>query len=61
LLAEGTDPETVLQIRHDGSAVLALRSRVDVAAGLTVLEGDHAPRFGRWQAFTVPAELPLAA
>jgi hypothetical protein len=55
LLAEGTDPVTVLQMRHDGSAMLALRSAVGTAAGLTVLEGDLRPRFGRWQAFTMPA------
>jgi hypothetical protein len=38
-----------------------LRSRVGTAAGLTVLEGDHAPRFAKWQPFERPAPMPMAA
>jgi hypothetical protein len=37
LLAEGADPATVLEMRHDGSATVAMRSTVGTAAGLTVL------------------------
>jgi hypothetical protein len=61
LLAEGADPATVLQMRHEGGSTPALRSTVGTAAGLTVLEGDLRPRFARWQAFERPAELALAA
>jgi hypothetical protein len=55
LMVEGVDPETVLQMRHEGSTTVALRSTVGTAAGLTVLEGDLRPRFARWQAFERPA------
>jgi hypothetical protein len=54
-MAEGVDPATVLQTRHDGSATVALCSTVGTAAGLTVLEGDLRPRFARWQPFVRPA------
>jgi hypothetical protein len=50
LTAEGAEPATVLQMRHDGSATVALRSTVGTAAGLTVLEGDLRPRFARLEA-----------
>jgi hypothetical protein len=46
LLAEGVDPATVPAMRHAGNNTLTLRSRVGVAAELTVLEGDGRPRFG---------------
>jgi hypothetical protein len=36
LLAEGIDPETVLHMRHLGSATVALRSTIGTTAGLTV-------------------------
>src|SRR5580658_6667421 len=39
LLAEGVDPEMVMQMHHLRSATLSLRSTVGAAAGLTVLEG----------------------
>jgi hypothetical protein len=41
--------------RDEGSTAVAMRSTVGTAAGLTVLEGDLRPRFGRWQAFERPA------
>jgi hypothetical protein len=55
LLADGVDPATVLTMRHEGSATITLRATVGTAAGLTVLEGDLRPRFGRWQPFTTAA------
>jgi hypothetical protein len=50
-----------MHMRHAGSNTLTLRSTVATAAGLTVLEGDLRPRFARWQPFTLPVELPMAA
>jgi hypothetical protein len=38
-LADGVDPATVLQMRHQGSGIVALRSHVGDAAGRSVLEG----------------------
>jgi hypothetical protein len=61
LLAEGVDPDTVIQMVHLGNNTLSLRSTVGAAAGLTILEGDLRPRFARWQAFERTAELPMAA
>jgi hypothetical protein len=46
LLASGCDPETRLEMRHDGSAHAALTSTVGAAAKLTV-QGDE--RFHRWK------------
>ena len=53
LLAEGVLPETVLQMRHAGSDVVALKTKIGIAAGLTVDEEDStgAPRFGKWRPF----------
>ena len=56
LLAEGGDPGTVLQMRHQGSATIALRSTVGAAAKLTIDEAG--PRFAVWRPFT--AALPVA-
>ena len=51
LLAEGVPPETPVQMRHAGSATIALRSTVGRAASLTVNEetGDGKPRFAKWR------------
>jgi hypothetical protein len=40
LLAEGVPPDTVLEARHKGSSVVALRSTVGEAAKWTVRERD---------------------
>jgi hypothetical protein len=37
LMAEGVDPATVLEMRHDGNNTLSLRATVAAAAGLTDL------------------------
>jgi len=49
LLAEGCDPATRFNMRHDGSTGDALRSTVGVAAKLMVEEGDRVPQVGRWK------------
>lgn len=46
LLAEGVSPDAVIEMRHEGSSTLALRSTVGVAAKLTVEEGRR-PYFRR--------------
>jgi hypothetical protein len=59
LAAEGHDPATVLVLRHASSATDALRSTIGAAAKLTVVqEGDGAPRFRPWKAFSRPAVAP---
>jgi hypothetical protein len=59
LAAEGHDPATILVLRHAGSATDALRSTIGAAAKLTVVEeGDGAPRFRPWKAFSHPAVAP---
>jgi hypothetical protein len=47
LLAEGCDPSARLVMRREGSELDALRTRVGVAAGLTVDETNT--RFARWK------------
>jgi hypothetical protein len=52
LLSERIQPETEIQMRHAASDVIALRSTVGVAAGLTVVEAtDGKPRFAKWMPF----------
>jgi hypothetical protein len=53
LLAERFPPETKLQIRHAGSATVAMTATVGVAANLTVNEdaSTGAPRFAKWRPF----------
>jgi hypothetical protein len=53
LLAEGIPPETVLQMRHAGSDVIALRAKLSVAARLKVNEegSTGTPRFAEWTSF----------
>ncbi len=49
LLGEGTDPATVLTMRHAGQDHAALRSTVGIAAGLTVKDDSVGkPVFRRW-------------
>jgi hypothetical protein len=45
LLAAGVDPAVEVGIRREGSSVVALSSRVGIAAGLTVKEDGGGPRF----------------
>ena len=47
LLAKGCDPSAALVMRREGSNLDALRTRVGVAAGLTVDETNI--RFARWK------------
>jgi hypothetical protein len=41
LLAEGVPPETVIEARHKGSSIVALRSTVGEAAKWSVEESDR--------------------
>jgi hypothetical protein len=50
-----------LQMSHAGNNTLTLRTTIGNAAGLTVLEGDLRPRFGRWQAFKQAVAKAMAA
>lgn len=38
LLNEGASPDTPLAMRHEGSPIVAMRSTIEEAAGLTVVE-----------------------
>jgi hypothetical protein len=50
LVAEGVDSNAWVIMRHAGSATDALRTKVGIAAKLTVAEGDRgAPRFRSWK------------
>lgn len=45
LLAAGADPEEILEMRHRGSATIAMRMRLGEAAKWMVSEGEkHGPR-----------------
>jgi hypothetical protein len=64
LLERGTDPATILEMRHAGSSTVALRTRIGVAAGLTVAErssGRTPPRFEPWKAPPCSAGSPPIA
>jgi hypothetical protein len=45
------DPNDVVIMKHGGSKVEALRSRVGVAAGLTIEEGCGRPRLRRFKGY----------
>jgi hypothetical protein len=50
LLAEGVDSNAWVIMRHAGSPTDALRTKVGIAAKLTVAEGDRGvPRFRSWK------------
>lgn len=51
LLESGTAPETRLAMRHAGARFDAMVMSVGEAAGLTVGEGHHAPRFLPYREF----------
>jgi hypothetical protein len=44
LLGQGADPEELLEMRHRGSAIIAMRMKIGEAAKWMVSEGDkHGP------------------
>jgi hypothetical protein len=51
LLKRGCDLATPLVMRREGASGEALRSTVDAAAKLTVLEEPSRPRFSQWKPF----------
>jgi hypothetical protein len=51
LMSGAADPNDVAIMKHRGSKVEALRARVAIAAGLTVVEGDRRPRLEKYRAF----------
>lgn len=52
LLAEGVPADTVLEARHKGSGIVAMRRTVGEAAGLRVEDGEHGPmRLRMWEPF----------
>ena len=57
LLAEGLDPETVLEAQHAGSPIVAMRSTIGEAARWTVSETDKGGLRKRlWQPFPNPTQ-----
>jgi hypothetical protein len=51
LIAEGSDPFSIIVMRHAGSEIDALRARLGVAAGLIIEERNaRAPRFVPYRA-----------
>jgi hypothetical protein len=54
LQAEGVPATTRLEMIHEGSAIVAMRTTVGVAAGLRVSETGSMPRFVPWR----PDQLP---
>ena len=58
LLAEGCDPATRFNMRHDGSTTDALIAEVGVAAKLTVRDGNGPPEFRSWMPFPGMEEPP---
>ena len=67
LLAEGVDSNAWVIMRHAGSATDAMRTKVGIAAKLTVAEGDRGvPRFRSWKPMqlregSTPVHLPAPA
>ena len=52
LLSKGYDPNTPLTMRHQGSALVSLRSTIGSAAKLTVVEnGRDGPVFGAYEPY----------
>jgi len=50
LIGEGVSPELWIEMRHDGSSVVALRATVGTAAKLTVKDRDNGrPGFARYR------------
>jgi len=62
LLNEGHDPETILQMRHDGSSIPSMKGRIGRLAGLTVIEDEkRGPRFGSYRPFSRDTGTPQTA
>ena len=65
LLAAGSDPSTILTMRHDGSTTDSLKATIGAAAKLTVIERNRdGPRFEpfrRWKAVSRSAVAPRIA
>jgi hypothetical protein len=57
LLAEGLAPDTAIEMRHSGSKTIALRTKLGVAASLTIVEetSTGVRRFAQWKPYA-PAE-----
>jgi hypothetical protein len=52
LLAKGVDPGTVLEMQHQGSAIVAMRGKLGKLAGLTVTENNKiGPTFAKYVPF----------
>ena len=60
LLAEGIKPDTILVMRHNGSASDALRASVWAAAKLTVQDAGGPPRFKPWTPYNAVVSGPVS-
>lgn len=60
LQAEGISAPTRLEMIHQGSAIVAMRTTVGVAAGLRVSETGSMPRFVPWQPDRLPCDSSFA-
>src|SRR5262249_6843783 len=61
LIMRGWPPDTILVMRHRGSAIESLRAPIGVAARLTVREDRCGPRFDVWKAMPLRAvDAPVA-
>lgn len=62
LLRRGLDPSAVLEMRHRGSSIVALRQAIGRAAKLTVIETNKVgPLIARWVPFPAQRIRPGAA
>jgi hypothetical protein len=60
LQAEGIPDDMLLEMVHEGSATVALRATLGVAAGLRVSETGSMPRFVPWRPDQLPRASPTA-
>jgi hypothetical protein len=60
LQAEGVSATTRLEMVHEGSAIVAIRTTVGVAAGLRVSETGSMPRFVPWRLDQLPCNSGFA-
>ena len=58
LIAEGSNPDTTLVMRHAGSKTDSLRAQLGAAASLSVEETDYGPKLRRWKPFSTLAVEP---
>jgi hypothetical protein len=62
LLAEDRAPDTVLELQHRGSPIVAMRGKIATFAGLTVTENDRlGPIFSKYVPFSGPVASDSAA